>query len=144
VAADRGEEMFEVARAALVAVGAHDQTYRRIAETKPNKFCHGFGIFQYDIQFFKSDPDFFLERQWRDFDECLKRCVRELTAAMRRAYKTSKPELTDDEMVYSAIAYNCGHVNVDGDFKQGFKSDDGRCYGENIADYLQKAKAVTV
>jgi len=57
VAADRGEEMFQVARAALEAVGAHDQTYRRIAETKPNKFCHGFGIFQYDIQFFKSDPE---------------------------------------------------------------------------------------
>jgi hypothetical protein len=43
-------------------------------------------------------------------------------------------------MVFTAIAYNAGRVNTEGSFKQGFKSDDGRYYGENIWRYLQLAK----
>lgn len=38
----------------------------------------GYGLFQYDLQYVKSDRVFFENRLWRDFDECLARCCREL------------------------------------------------------------------
>jgi len=50
-------------------------SYQGVA-AKPNKFCHGFGIFQYDIQFFKNeDPDYFLERRYTSFDASLKKAL---------------------------------------------------------------------
>src|SRR5436190_14359233 len=69
--ASRGDEMFRIAREALVAIGRFDSGYAKIANNRPNKFCHGFGIFQYDVQFYKTNPDFFLEKKWYDFSECL-------------------------------------------------------------------------
>jgi hypothetical protein len=138
----RGEEMFRIAREALEAVAQYNADYRRVANSNPNKFCHGFGIFQYDLQFYKTNPQFFLDRQWYDFDECLEVFVRdELRAALRRAYGRNKTSLTDREMVFVAIAYNKGSVNVNGNFKQGHQSG-GRFYGENIWDYLQLSKQV--
>ena len=50
----------------------------RGAAARPDKFCHGFGIFQLDLQFFKTEPDYFLERRYADFDAALARCVGEL------------------------------------------------------------------
>jgi len=38
----------------------------------------GYGIFQYDLQHIKTDPDFFRERQWYDFSICLNRACKEL------------------------------------------------------------------
>ena len=38
----------------------------------------GYGIFQYDLQFVKVDPDFFFEKQWYNFSACLDRVMREL------------------------------------------------------------------
>ena len=61
--APRGEEMFKVARAALESIAAYNSSYAKQAENK-DKFCRGFGLFQYDLQFFKEDPDYFLERRW--------------------------------------------------------------------------------
>lgn len=138
LSAPRGDDMFAIAREALEHVGQYNATYRRVAARNPNKFCRGFGIFQYDLQFFRGNQDFFLEKRWYDFDECLTVFVRdELKEALRRAYGSAKTTLTDQEMVYVAIAYNRGSVNVAGSFKQGHKSDDGRFYGENIWDYLR-------
>ena len=51
---------------------------------KAHKFCRGFGIFQYDLQFFKVDPEYFLQRRWHHFDLALGRCVGELQAAQKR------------------------------------------------------------
>lgn len=135
----KGAQMFTIAREALEAIAQHNADYRAVA-VKPNKFCHGFGIFQYDLQFFKPNPQFFLEKRWHDFDACLSVFVRdELKAALKRAYGNNKTSLTDKERVYVAIAYNKGSVNVNGSFKQGHK-DNGKFYGENIAEFLEIAK----
>ncbi len=37
----------------------HVPAYSKVAKL-PHKFCHGYGIFQYDLQFFLTDPDYFL------------------------------------------------------------------------------------
>jgi hypothetical protein len=47
---------------------------------------------------------YFLEKAWYDFDKCLALCVKELKAALRRAYGADKSTLSDEEMVYVAIA----------------------------------------
>lgn len=44
----------------------------------------GYGIFQYDLQFVKTDPDFFFEKQWYDFGACLRRLMRELRTTWTR------------------------------------------------------------
>jgi hypothetical protein len=142
VAAPNGEAIFRVARQALEQMAEHIHSYQG-AVRNLDKFCHGFGIFQYDIQFCTKDPDFFLERKWRDLGACLEKAVMELDEAERRAYGASKNHLTDEEMVYVAIAYNHGSVNTHGSFKQGFfDHDSGKFYGELIAEYMATAQDV--
>ena len=136
-----GDEMFAIARAALESVAPYSADYRRAARN-PDKFCHGFGIFQYDLQFFKDNPDFFLARRWLDFDECLKLFVQELKDAFKRAYGPRKRTLTDEEMVYVSIAYNRGSVNLTRGFKQGHRDGSGKYYGEYIWQYLQLSKSI--
>lgn len=48
----RGKEMFKIARKALATVATVNSGYAA-ALKDPNKFCHGFGMFQYDIQYFE-------------------------------------------------------------------------------------------
>jgi hypothetical protein len=38
----------------------------------------GYGIFQYDLQFVRDDEQFFRQKLWYDFGECLKRLMKEL------------------------------------------------------------------
>lgn len=137
----KGDEMFAIARAALVSMARYIPGYRGVA-SKPNKFCHGFGIFQYDLQFFKENPDYFLKKRWYDFDNCLGVFIEELKDALKRTYGPAKHTLTDEEMVYVAIAYNTGSVNFAKKFKQGYRDDSGKYYGEYIWEYLQLAKSV--
>lgn len=136
-----GLRMFEIAREALLAMSAHVPGYGGAA-SNPNKFCHGFGIFQYDLQHFMTHPSHFLQKGWHDFDVCLELCVKELDAARKRAYGADKTTLNDEEMVYVAIAYNRGSVNFSKKFKQGHKDDSGKFYGEYMWDYLQLAHTV--
>lgn len=139
--APRGAEMFTIGREALISLAAHLREFRKYATDRfPNKFCRGYGIFQYDLQFYKENPDFFLEKRWYDFDECLKLVVGELTGFWNKYYR-GQGTLTDKEMVYLAIAYNKGSVNIRGSFKQGHK-DDGKYYGENVWEYLQLSKSI--
>ena len=58
--------MFEIARQALVDMAAYVPGYAGVA-ARSNKFCHGFGLFQRDLQFFLDDPDYFLERRYERF-----------------------------------------------------------------------------
>jgi hypothetical protein len=51
VAHPGGEGMFAIARKALLDMAEHIPAYA-FARNRPNKFCHGFGVFQYDLQFF--------------------------------------------------------------------------------------------
>ena len=143
--APKGAEMFTIGREALKDLAVYLPEFRKYAtDAFPNKFCRGYGIFQYDLQFYKSNPDFFLEKRWYDFDECLRLFVQELKDALNRAYGSGKTTLTDEEMVYVAIAYNRGSVNFSRKFKQGYKDEEtGKYYGEYIWEYLQLSKTIT-
>ncbi len=99
-------------------------------------------FFRYDLQHFKTNPSHFLQKRWHDFDACLDLCVTELDAARKRAYGSNKTTLTDEEMVYVAIAYNRGSVDFSKKFKQGYKDDTGKYYGEYMWEYLQTAHTV--
>lgn len=139
----RGGEMFTIARAALESIARHNADYRRVAAASPNKFCRGYGIFQYDLQFFKTNPSFFLEKRWYNFKDCLQVFVQdELKGTLRALYGAGKTTLTDRESVFLAIAYNtgAGRVRLSGDFKQGHKDSGGKYYGEYIQQYLQLSK----
>jgi hypothetical protein len=142
LAAPRGAEMFAVAREALETIGKFDRTYGKVAEARPNKFCHGFGIFQYDLQFYPENPSFFLEKKWHDFGECLALLIGELKAAKQRAFGPLKKTLNDTERVFVAIAYNSGSVNLQKGFKQGHENDEGQFYGENVFEFLRIAQSV--
>ena len=143
LSAPRGDEMFAIAREALESIGQYFSRYHEIARFNPNKFCHGFGIFQYDIQFFRrKNPDYFLKKRWYDFDDCLTVCLQELRTALKSTYGPHKRTLTDQEMVYVAIAYNHGSVRLDRGFKQGYRDDSGKFYGEHVWEYLHLAKSV--
>lgn len=142
LAAPRGAEMFAIARQALVAMAKHSSGYEAAVRNR-EKFCHGFGIFQYDIQFFKKNPEYFLRRSWEDFDACLTQCVEELKEAMRRQGWAGKSALTDEEQVFVAIAYNKGTAKCSLGFKQGHKCD-GRWYGENVFEFLRIAQGIPV
>jgi hypothetical protein len=135
----KGDDMFRIAREALESIALYNNAFRNAARN-PDKFCHGFGIFQYDLQFFLNNPNFFLEKRWYEFDECLKICVEELNEKLVRTYGDDKSSLTDREMVYVAIAYNRGRADLSRGFKQGY-FDGEKYYGEYIWEYLQLAKS---
>lgn len=137
----RGKEMFKVARAALVNLGTINKTYKKIAKANQNKMCHGFGMFQYDLQFFLDDPDYFIDRDWANFDGTVGHCAKELKSKLIRVYGKDKKSLTDKEQVYVAIAYNKGSADTSKGFKQGYKDDSGVYYGEHIDEYLKLANA---
>ena len=52
--APKGKPMFKIARAALERIAKINSGYKRVVKSA-DKFCHGFEMFQYDIQFFKDD-----------------------------------------------------------------------------------------
>jgi len=143
VAAPRGQEMFRIARQALVDMAQYIPSYTKVVRN-PDKFCHGYGIFQYDLQFFKDDPAFFLEKKWCDIAVCIGKVIVELREAMHRQGLGNNATLTDTEKVYVAIAYNKGRANPKLGFKQGYKSDDGRYYGDNVFEYLRIAQTISV
>lgn len=45
----------------------------------------GYGLFQYDLQHFDKDPGFFRDREWRTFDACLDRWMKEMQDKLRAA-----------------------------------------------------------
>lgn len=142
VAFPKGQQMFDIARQGLVDMAHFIPSYKGAA-SKPNKFCHGYGIFQFDLQFFKQEPDYFLEKRYANFDECLKKAIGELEAARKRIGLQNKPHLSDEELCHVAIAYNTGGFNPAKGLKQGFKSDDGKFYGEQVFAFIQTSKTVT-
>ena len=137
----QGAEVFRVARQALVDMAQHVAGYAR-AVKNPDKFCHGFGIFQYDLQFFKNDPDFFLRQQWAEAAECFKRLLAELIAAKKRAGFGSRTSLTDREQVATAIAYNRGSYDPAKGLQQGHRNDEGKFYGELVSAYYDIGKSI--
>lgn len=134
-----GKAMFKLARAALVNVAQYDPILEKVAKN-PDKFCHGFGMFQYDLQFFEADPDYFLDEKWKTFEGTLGKCVDELKVKLVRTYGKNKTSLTHDESVYVAIAYNRGRADLNKDFKQGYRDSNGVYYGEHIDRLMSLAE----
>jgi hypothetical protein len=147
--ADRGREMFELAHQALVDISKFIPGFAMIA-SKPNKFCHGYGIFQFDLQFFKEEPDYFLNKDYANFDKCLQKALDELRDAQSKIPELkNKSALSDVEQVHVAIAYNTGGFDPARGLKQGFRPKDkkghptGLFYGEQVFEFLKTAKTVT-
>ncbi|MGV1013719.1 MAG: hypothetical protein ACOYB4_01970 [Methyloceanibacter sp.] len=143
IAKPNGQRMFDIARQALVDMAAHVRSYRGAA-TRSNKFVHGFGIWQYDLQFFLVEPQYFLSKHYEKFDETLGKAVEELKSARRKIGLGNKTSLTDLEMAHVAIAYNTGRFRPERGLRQGFKSADGRFYGEQIFDFIRLSRTVPV
>ena len=137
-----GQAMFDVARQALVDMAQQIHAYAGAA-ANPSKFCHGFGVFQYDIQFFLNDPDYFLQKTYAQFSGTLAKAMSELKTSATRIHLAGKTTLADLEMCAIGIAYNTGGYNPAKGLKQGY-FDGHRFYGEYIFDYLQLSRTVSV
>jgi hypothetical protein len=137
-----GQEMFSIARQALVDMAHYINGYKGAA-SNPDKFCHGFGMFQLDLQFFLDEPDYFLQQQYADFGICLSKCIGELASAMQRMGWQGKTTLTDYEKAYVAIAYNTGRFIPSKGLKQGYY-DGTRYYGEYFFNFLRLSKTVAI
>ncbi len=134
-----GDTMFAIARAALVAMAKHISGYQS-AVTNQNKFCHGFGLFQYDLQFFTTDPDYFLNRRYERLEGTLGKCLEELRAKQKRIGLGDRTSLDDHELVAVAIAYNTGTFKPALGLRQGHKNGEGKFYGELVNDFLRVAR----
>ena len=139
LAAPDGDRMFAIARQGLVEMAEQIPAYRGAA-SRPDKFCHGFGIFQLDLQFFRTEPAYFLDKRYADFNAALAKCIGELTTALRRLGWQTRTALSDLEMTGLAIAYNTGRYDPARGLKQGY-FDGTKYYGENFFAYLQLAKS---
>jgi hypothetical protein len=142
----KGKTMFKLARAALERIAEVNSGYKT-AVKNPNKFCHGFGMFQYDIQFFKEDSAYFLDSKWATWDGTFGKGVAELENAVTGLYGAGKAKLSHNEAVFVAIAYNRGVKGTKRDmakkrFKQGHKDGNGIYYGEHIDANLKAAKGL--
>ncbi|MEH7906244.1 DUF2272 domain-containing protein [Rhizobium laguerreae] len=144
VDANRGGEMFDFAHGLLgeMAEATGIEAYQRVAR-RPEKFVHGYGIFQYDLQFFKIDPDFFLEQRWQNIDACVDKMVTELKHALRQLDLDDKQSLTDLESAFTAIVYNTGFGNFrkSKGLQQGH-FDGTHFYGENIDQFIKIAREI--
>jgi hypothetical protein len=142
---DRGSAMFRIAREALERIAAVNPGYRTAARNR-NKFCHGFGMFQYDIQFFRSvDPEYFLNGGWKTLSGTVRKGAAELKTQMATLYGSDKARLSHDENVFLAIAYNQGAARTKRNmasrrFKQGHEDRDGVFYGEHIDANLKQMR----
>lgn len=141
VAHPRGREMFGIAREALVNMARHVPGFAGAARN-PDKFCRGFGLFQLDLQFFRTEPDYFLNREYETFGNALARCVRELRHGLRKLGRQDRTSITDLEFARAAIVYNTGRFRPSLGLKQGHQGPDGRFYGEKILHFVLLSKTV--
>jgi hypothetical protein len=142
IAKPNGQQMFDIAHAALVSMAEFIPAYRPAAHN-PNKFCHGYGVFQYDLQFFLTDPDYFLQKKYEQFDGTLGKALSELKDALKKTPFKDKTSLTDLEMAGVAIAYNAGSFNPSKGLKQGH-FDGQKFYGEAFFDFLRLSRTVAL
>jgi Uncharacterized protein conserved in bacteria (DUF2272)/Bacterial SH3 domain len=144
IAVPKGPQMFDLAHRLLAEMGDATgiEAYQHLA-AKPDKFVHGYGIFQYDLQFFRRDPDFFLQQRWKNIDACTEKLMAELRGALDQLGFADKTSLTDLESAFVAIVYNIGFGNFreSRGLKQGF-NDGAHFYGENIDWFMQIAHTI--
>ena len=142
LSASRGDEMFDIARQALVDMAVHIPAYQPAAQ-RPNKFCHGFGLFQLDLQFFRDDPDYFLDKDYERFDRTLAKCLRELQGALATLGFDDRASLTDLELAAVGIVYNTGGFKPQKGLQQGHFNGT-QFYGEAIFDFIRLAHTVAL
>lgn len=139
-----GDEMFAVAHRLLreMAAATGIEAYQRVAR-KPNKFVHGFGLFQIDLQWFRSDPDFFLHQQWQDIDVVTAKMLAELLRGVSSLGYEGRTVLSDAEAAFLAIVYNTGFRNFrkERGLRQGH-FNGSHYYGECIDRYTKLARTV--
>jgi hypothetical protein len=127
VAAPQGEQMFALARSALVEMAQYLRAYRKVA-AQPAKFCHGFGIFQRDIQHFLRDPDYFLGQRYADFDSALGHTLTLLTDALRRLGWQHQAALSEHEQAALAIVCMRGNVGMFSQASFSYSADHDRVH----------------
>jgi len=137
-----GQTMFNIARAALLAMAEHVPGYE-FAKTNKAKFAHGFGVFQYDLQFFLQNPNYFLNREYEDFGNSLARALGELRNGLKKLGLQGRSSISDLDFCHVAICYNTGGFKPSKGLKQGH-SDNGKFYGEQIRDFLALSRTVPV
>lgn len=142
LAAPDGAAMFEIAHQALVDMAQHIPGFAGVA-ARPHKFCHGFGLFQRDLQFFLSDPDYFLEKRYERFEDTLALCVDELKKGLRKLGLHDRSELSDQELAAVGIAYNTGGFKPAKGLKQGHFNGT-QFYGEALFDFIRLAHTVAL
>lgn len=142
LARPNGDRMFAIAHQALVDMAAQVPGYTAVA-ARPDKFCHGYGMFQRDLQFFVSDPDYFLERRYEQFEQTLGQCLDELRNALRKLGFQNRSSLGDLELAAVGIAYNTGGFKPSKGLKQGYFNGTS-FYGELLFDYLQLSRSVAL
>jgi hypothetical protein len=143
IAKPNGQQMFDIARDALVRVAEQIPSYRGAAKN-PNKFCHGYGMFQFDLQFFLTEPDYFLQKKYEQFDQTLGKALSELRDAQKKTPFKDKQTLSDFEMAAVAIAYNTGRFRPNKGLKQGFRDSSGKFYGEQIFEFIRLSRTVAL
>lgn len=140
-AAPQGREMFQIARQALVEMARYVPAYAPAAK-KPDKFCHGFGLFQRDLQFFRTDPAYFLQQRYARFADTLALALQELMEQRARIGLGQREPMSVLDMVAVAIAYNTGRYDPRKGLKQGYRPPGGKYYGEAVFDYLRLSETV--
>jgi hypothetical protein len=130
--------MFLIARVALEEMSKYVPGYVG-AVSNPDKFCHGYGVFQRDLQFFLESPDYFLDRKYESFSNSLEQCLNELTRGLKKVGLSGATSISDYQFACVAIAYNTGRFNPSLGLKQGY-NDGHKYYGEYIAEYLASAR----
>lgn len=142
LAKPRGQEMFAIAHQALVDMAQHVPGFDKVA-ARPAKFCHGFGIFQRDLQFFLEDPDYFLQKQYENFEDALDMCLAELKRALNTLGVAREATLSDLDLAHVGIAYNTGGFNPRKGLQQGH-FNGSRFYGEETFDFIRLAHTVAL
>ncbi|HUG22645.1 hypothetical protein [Piscinibacter sp.] len=137
-----GPQMFDIARHALLDMAQHIRGFAGAA-ARPHKFCHGFGLFQRDLQFFVGDPQYFLQRRYERFDDTLAQCLDELKRALRKLGLERRASLTDLESAALGIAYNTGGFKPRKGLKQGH-FDGTKFYGEALFDFIRLSQTVAL
>jgi hypothetical protein len=140
LAVSQGDLMFAIARQTLVDMAKFIPAYAGAA-ARPNKFCHGFGLFQRDLQFFQVDPGFFLNRTYETLPGTLAEALKELKRGLKKLGLDARPSLDDLELSAVAIVYNTGGFKPEKGLKQGHHNGT-QFYGEAFFDFLRLAHAV--
>ncbi|MNX52232.1 hypothetical protein D3C86_829090 [compost metagenome] len=140
--APNGQAMFDLGRKALEEMAAVvGGAYKEMVK-KPHKYCHGYGVYQVDIQHFLKEPDYFLSRQWASFDGSLKRAMGVLKFALKKRGFQDAASLSDFDLATVGIVYNTGGYKESRGLEQGFQPEGGKHYGPALFDLIRLAHTV--